>query len=104
MKFLKKFENFDMDQSTEAGEEDLLNKKSDCYPFCDEEEEEDEESSGIPDADDQITLEKKKVQKKEEKEDKKEDKKIPTKGLTAAQKKLPAGLQKAIMARKSKSK
>lgn len=101
MKFLKKFENFDIDQSTESGEEDLLNKKSDCYPFC-EEEDEDEEDSGIPDDDDQITLEKKKVQKKEE--NKKDDKKTPNKGLTTSQRKLPIGLQKAIMARKSKSK
>jgi len=46
-----------------------------------------------------FNFEKKKSDKKEDKEDKKEDKK-ETKGLSASQKKLPAGLQKAILAKK----
>ena len=48
-----------------------------------------------------FNFEKKKGDKKEEKSDKKEDKK-ETKGLSASQKKLPAGLQKAILAKKKK--
>lgn len=48
-----------------------------------------------------FNFDKKKGDKKEEKSDKKEDKK-ETKGLSASQKKLPAGLQKAILAKKKK--
>lgn len=45
---------------------------------------------------------KKDDKKDSKKEDKKDDKKESGKGLTAKQKKLPVGLQKAILARKKK--
>jgi hypothetical protein len=86
-----------------------------CKP--DEEEEEGEEEEHHPGfrrkvwGDEVIekkkfNFEKKKGEKKEDKkadkkEDKKDDKK-ETKGLSASQKKLPAGLQKAILAKKKK--
>lgn len=47
-------------------------------------------------------VDKKDDKKSDKKEDKKEDKKVDNKGLSAAQKKLPAALQKSILAKKKK--
>jgi hypothetical protein len=81
----------------------------------DEEQEEEEESQGEHDefeeephrvwGDEEMTEKKKfnfekKGEKKEKKEPKKEEKKEGKKGLTAAQRKLPAGLQAAILKKK----
>ena len=113
MKYLKKFENFDLQDQEELrptaydmeldGEEEILD------PTTEEEEEEDEMDEYPKE---EITLEKKKAKglppwlkkgKKEEgKEDGKKDTKKGEKGLTAKQKKLPEGLRKAIEARKKK--
>ena len=117
MKHLKTFENFDLDEIQRSKQQTLDNldyqedpdfKEDDGCDDCDE------ESDELPE---EITLEKKKSkglppwlkkgkkkgeekEEKEEKDDKKDDKKPSGKGLTAAQKKLPAGLQKAILAKK----
>jgi hypothetical protein len=120
MKYLKKFENFDL-----HGEEELRptaydmaldeeEEETQPYDMYEEEEEEDEFEDEAPQ--EEITLEKKKAKglppwlkkgKKDEdkKDDKKEGKKTEEKGgkgLSAKQKKLPEGLRKAIEARKKK--
>lgn len=111
MKFLKKFENFDIDQSTEIDEQDyLLNRKKSQYsPFGDDEDMEEEEENDVPEPNEEITLERKKSTKKEDKKpfflkkkDKKEEKeeKTDSSKLSKSQKKLPLALQKAILARK----
>jgi len=80
----------------------------DCKP--EEEEEEEENKPGFRRkvwGDEVIekkkfNFEKKKSDKKEDKKDDKKGDKKETKGLSASQKKLPAGLQKAILAKKKK--
>ena len=145
MKYLKKFENFDLGRfNTEEGSdeqdwiedvEDVEDEEDETY--FDEDEVEDDEESQDEESEmrrrvwgDEV-VEKKKMNpgfkayldkqkakkegkkdekesdKKDEKESKKDTKKDEkevkgSKGLTAKQKKLPAGLQKAILAKKKK--
>jgi hypothetical protein len=113
MKHLKKFENFYLNdmESEQSGEQsqdiysdeyDLREKEmeeDDCET-CDHEEEEEAKVWG-----DEAIEEKKstKFKKKEvKKDDKKGDDEKEVKGLTAKQKKLPIGLQRAILKNKKK--
>ena len=136
MKYLKKFENFDLGRFGQEHEEEEniaklnLEEEEDCAPCNDEEvdeipggeweeeeeaqeeEQEEEEENRIRRWGDEVVekkkvnagfqayLDKQKAKKGDKKDDKKEEK--GGKGLTAAQKKLPEGLRKAIEAKKKK--
>ena len=113
MKHLKKFENFNLQDEEELRpttyDMQLDEEEEEMYPQ--EEEEENFEDEEMRQSQEEITLEKKKSKGmppwlkkgKNDKDDKKEDKKDKGgKGLSAAQKRLPEGLRKAIEARKKK--
>ncbi len=104
MNHLKKFENFyvDNDTSMESDEQEYLDqlKKSRSRKEEEEEEEEDCDSCDIDSPRKKVwgdeVVEGKKTKDKKKKEDKKEEE---VTGLTPKQKKLPIGLQKAILKR-----
>jgi len=125
MKYLKKFENFDLEAYTEPeeildnemDETEEMGDDSDIFPgdfFPGDGGEEITEGltakqKKLPKAlQDAILKKQGKSPKKEDKEDKEEDKKKedkdekPAKGLTAGQKKLPKALQDAILKKQKK--
>jgi cobalamin biosynthesis protein CobT len=99
MKHLKTFEHFTFEGSVEL-ENSISEKKKLPEALQKAIDAKKDKADKKDDDKEEKDTDKSKKSKKDDKDDK--DEKTETKGLTAAQKKLPAGLQKAIAAKKKK--